>query len=123
MCTIRLLILWLAAAAFLSAQVKHEVCYRKTSTAGETPVVTERCIPVSDDLVESMDRWNASLQTPYKGPAEMVFRAVLAGLFTPLLEAFPPSTVATLKAAVDTANAAMKVGKASALPALPKDEP
>ncbi len=123
MTTTRLLVLLLVAVPFVSAQVKHEVCYRKTDTSGGSPVVTERCITVSGDLVVSMNQWNASLQTPYKGPAEMVFKSLLSGLFTPLLGSFPPTAIANLKTAVDTATAALEAGKAAALPTLPEDEP
>ena len=121
--TTRLLILLLVAAPFVSAQVKHEVCYRKTDTSGGSPVVTERCITISGDLVVSMVQWNAGQANPYKGPAEMVFKALSRGLFTPLLDSFPPAAITTLKTAVDTATAALEAGKAAALPTLPEDEP
>jgi len=128
------ILIFLFFAGLASAQVKHEVCYRKTDTSVVPNTVSERCVILSVGLRQALLNWsdtqhNADGAPLYNGISSIVFSVLQNSLFVPALDQFPTAAMIKAQAAAERslaaaqAEAALRAEKESVLPNIPTTEP
>ena len=114
------LLIGLFAVLSAFAQVKYEVCVRKTVGAKST----EACVTLPTDIKQAIAQdMSADPHAYYQGPSDYFFKQVFRLVFAPLLDKYPSSAVQAAKAALDAAQAQLQAAKDAALPPVPTGEP